>query len=843
MNPTNPQKLISTFLILATAVSSSVFIFVTNESSVAVQTGNSQIADKLPANAFADESIKQIAGFSTYDTVAIQKGSRRDNLTDYFAEKLLGQLAEDNDGVSLANSETGTSFVLPDMTKGIDHFLKDPQVALISSVDSKDIKMIRGADSRTIDVYFQNVNTIIDEAKYEYLSKLKTYSRQGATEASFNSLNFILSNAVAKLYNVKVPEVATDYHSALIKSLKTHAGLSGVGTDPLRSYFHAKEYLSIVEMEKRIVSNATSDLNEKLAYLNNKQKDGIFVEYFGIRRVQAITVFDIPNTIQGTISAIFEGEGVYNDILNYVLKIATEVLKDQLIHKLVQQTITWANNGFNGKPQYVENFGKVLNDAAKSAGDRVLSDAMTKFNGGACPTLKPLLEITFEGTAVEAGVGNTEGYGCTIDQMGANIDDFKNSFSNGGWIAYRSMLTNPQGTYFGAYMDLSDKISQEQEKKAEETKQEVSTGGGFLNMKQCKNRNVATGADAAQFATVAEAKSSLGDAFVSATCPAGGPCTEVVACEASGTESGWETTTPGQIAGQAVKDSLGKSPIDRIVNANDITGLVSALVNAALTKIVNLGQDGLAGLTNKELERKDGSVADACAGSEDPEKCKEEIGGATKEVDNQKAQKVGEDLKKMMSGYSEIAATQNEIFAGASQAKFYLEQASSTCSATFSSSMDSDVLDAQFYVIQNYDYVVGKITDAEAGIKGITDPGGIMDSLSLLSNAVAEKDLAALEDANSKIGLGITPTGETDDEKISDFLSKLADQMKSASSAFGNKFSTVYELPRIKGDLKSESLKIADDSCSILYTAKRINPDPNSCRLSPATADCKAPKL
>jgi hypothetical protein len=839
MNPTNPQKLISTFLILATAVSSSVFIFATNENSIAVQTGNSQIAQKLPENAFADESIKQIAGFSTYNTVALKGNSSRDNLTDYFAEKLLGQLAEDNDGVSLSNSKTGTSFVLPDMKNGLDYFLKDPNVSLVASVNTKDIKTKKDSSAEDIQKYFEEITPIVETYSKDFNDQMEYYSKNVITAASFGTLDFIVSNTAAKLYNIKAPTEVADYHASIIKAIKTRSGFTGVNNDPLKSYFYAKNFEGMISIEKNIVENAAGRLGQRLSLLLNTKEQGVIAKYLAINTAHAqwITT-DLGGLVQRVTQWLTSLKGVYQQILDYAIKIATEILKDQLIHKLVQQTVNWANNGFSGKPQYVENFGRLLQDAAKSAGDRVLSDAMNKFNGGACPTLKPLLEITFEGTAVEAGVGNTEGYSCTIDQMGANIEDFKNSFANGGWIAYRSMLTNPQGTYIGAAISIADKISQEQDKKTEETKQETSTGGGFLNMKQCKNKKVETGADAAQFATVAEAKSSLGDAFVSATCPAGGACTEVVWCESVNGTDQWETTTPGQVAGQAVKDAIGKSPIDRIVNANDITALVSALINAALTKLVGLGRDGIRQLTNKELEKKDGSVADICATAEDPKKCQEEIDGATKGVDEVAAKNVSENLTQMISFYSEMAAVENEINDKGGRAKFYLEQASSTCSATFLVATDPDVTDAQYYVDQNYGYVVSKIDEANEMIPKIVDgETGLITQLQNLSAAIKDKDLDTL----MSFDLGITPTGDTTEKKVINFVSKLAAQMDSPGSAFSVKFSTPIELNQAVGALKTASQKIADDACSILYTAKRVSPDPNSCRLSPAKADCKAP--
>jgi hypothetical protein len=141
-------------------------------------------------------------------------------------------------------------------------------------------------------------------------------------------------------------------------------------------------------------------------------------------------------------------------------------------------------------------------------------------------------------------------------------------------------------------------------------------------------------------------------------------------------------------------------------------------------------------------------------------------------------------------------------------------------------------------VDQNYGYVVSKIDEANEMIPKIVDgETGLITQLQNLSAAIKDKDLDTL----MSFDLGITPTGDTTEKKVINFVSKLAAQMDSPGSAFSVKFSTPIELNQAVGALKTASQKIADDACSILYTAKRVSPDPNSCRLSPAKADCKAP--
>lgn len=858
MNSINTQKLISTFLILSTAVSSSVLIFATSGNSIAENTPNDfAVGGNLPSNAFVQDNTVRIAGFATYDTLAIKENKRQDNLTDYFAEKLLGQMAEDNSSASLSKSASGISFSLPDMSRGMDFFLNDPTVSLVASIDRKNIKTKKGSAVEDFQKYFEEISPIVETASKDFNDKLVRYAENEMTAASFGSLDFVLSNAIAKLYNVKVPAEIADYHSALIKTFKTRSGLTGINNDPLRSYFYAKDFYGMVNVENKIILDATNNLDKKLSLLFPGEEKSLFAKYLGINTANAqwITtdlgalIQRIGTWIQNAYNNIVNGSQLAQTILQYVYKVATELLKDQLIHKLVQQTINWANNGFNGKPQYVENFGALIKDTVKSAGDRIVSDAMNKFNGGACPTLKPLLEITFRGPSTVVAGSTGEPYSCTIDQLGANLDEFKESFANGGWIAYRNILTNPQGTFMGSYLHMSDSIAMEQSRKEEEKKQEALAGNGNLDLKGCATEPIVyylpddVGSSAP--VTMEDLEASFGkENIISAQCDSNG-CSLAEICEAD-----IVTKTPAQIASKATTDAISKSPIDRIVNANDVAGLVSALVNAAMTKLVGLGREGLAGLTTEKLSQTvDGSPEAVCEGYDDTgpkptakDTCIAQIGEATGGVDEQKAANLEKDLNDMQASYSEIVNFHAQIQINASQAKFYLEQASSSCAIVFGTSTDPDIIDAQFYVEQNYGNILSLIENASSSIEEITKPNGLLSMLSQLISGIKDKKWAGgLDEINTSLGLGIVPSGSTDAAKVKSFISKLSDQMQNPSSAFSRKFSTPIELVRLAGELQMALSKISGNACAVSEISSKINLNPNGCRLSTAKKDCTTP--
>ncbi len=848
MNSINTQKLISSFLILSIAVSSSVLIFATNGASNEVQAEKVAITNELPSSAFADESIRQIAGFSTYNTLAAKDGKVQDNLTDYFAEKMLGQLAEDNSSGLINTNGKGVSFEIPDMDSGLGYFLKDPAVTLVASVNPADIKTRKENTPADIQKYFEEMMPIVETASKDFNDRLEFYSETAVTAASFSSLDFILSNELAKLYNVKVPTEVAEYHSAIIKTLKTRGGLTGLNNDPLRSYFYAQNLETMASIENKIMSDATGNLNKKLSLLFPKNGSSLFAKYIGVN--QAMAWVDTGALVQRIADAITQNAQLFKTIWKYAQDLAINILKDVLIKKLVQQTINWANNGFNGKPQYVENFGRVINDTLKSAENRVLSDMMKIITGdGSCPRLVPAIKIAFGGdTSISPGISDSS-YSCTVDQLGANLEDFKKSFSNGGWITLNRVLTTPQGSFLGSSIDIADRISDEQDKKIEDKKQDIQSGNGFLSMKKCKTPETLTAAQGAgQFETVEDAKKNLGDKFISATCAT--RCQTVTWCP----KGDWETTTPGAIASKATTDALSQSPIASLVNIEDLGALASALVNAAITKLVGLAQEGVAGLTNKELASKGGTTSSLCTGYIDGrprtpaeiQECTEEadgdIGGVTGELDELNAKNVTDGLNNLVSSYAEMAGTYNEILSKGGQAKYYLELASSTCSAEFISSTVGDVIDAGSYVAQNYDFVVGKIQEAEEKIPeivGVEGSGGIINTLQELNDAIADKNLEKLKELNTSLALGVIfKETLSDDQNVANFVSKLSNQMESSASPFAKKFWTALEMARGVGDLKATSVKLADDACSILYTARRINLDPNSCSLSVAKADC-----
>jgi hypothetical protein len=64
----------------------------------------------------------------------------------------------------------------------------------------------------------------------------------------------------------------------------------------------------------------------------------------------------------------------------------------------------------------------------------------------------------------------------------------------------------------------------------------------------------------------------------------------------------YDNTTPGGILANTVHDAMG-APIQRIVNADSLTAIISALINAALTALINLGDTGInPGLANVSLD-------------------------------------------------------------------------------------------------------------------------------------------------------------------------------------------------------------------------------------------------
>jgi hypothetical protein len=206
---------------------------------------------------------------------------------------------------------------------------------------------------------------------------------------------------------------------------------------------------------------------------------------------------------------------------------------------------------------------------------------------------------------------------------------FYNDFRYGGWIAYGSIL-RPENNYWGELLITHDIAMQKGAQEKEAQKSDVQASKGFLSTKKCvkEKKNTIPKEMGIAMPQIPGTTIKCGPLNESGLTIAADTCL-VITCEQ------YENTTPGALIADTIGNSITMGPIGRIVNAQDITALVSALINSGLNKLIQAGQKGLTSLFNsKETSPNQNTVTDVndpcfgeVIGSESYNECRGVTGG------------------------------------------------------------------------------------------------------------------------------------------------------------------------------------------------------------------------
>lgn len=572
MNGINIKNLIAGFILLAVAVTSSaIFLFDEEQRSGNIAAEERNSAPQPPDNVFIeDPGVENPAFYETGRNLLTTTGpdpfkAAGDNLTEQLIASLGGQLEQMNPQGPLAlNGEPGLQ--APNIERIIAD-LGDPEniARAIPDWESEIVfsyrpKLVAGSRAQDIAAYRNAHNQLFE--KY-----FKTDPERIIVSLSPNDVR--IDDALQEAQTTPTPEPLVAYQSSLIKLLayqQRAVGLSRVAeTDPFKASIiiavHEENYFAAItafEKEARRVA--------ALGLLGPEEHRTVIAALmgaaFGINTAHAQWVtFDIPKLAR----VIWE----------YIKKIVTEQLKDRLVHKLVAQTITWVQGG--GKPQFLTNWKGFLAGTAKDEAGRLID----KYAPQLCSSFGPLVRVAV--IPVDPGKDLNAGPTCTLDQVVGNIKEFAQSFENGGWISYGAAL-QPSNNFFGSMIQLSDITDLEAAKKKEAAKGDVESSSGFLSNKECvKWKGSGYDTCLAQLSDYCQTNNlSVDDCYALEDAFCGGEDTSDV-CEE------YRNTTPGETLYGAIGDSA-KAPLERIVNAKDIVALLNALINAALSKLTELGK-------------------------------------------------------------------------------------------------------------------------------------------------------------------------------------------------------------------------------------------------------------
>ncbi len=627
------NKLISIFLGLSILVSSIIFVFSdylvgfynsNQKNNLSNENQNTQNESSFVSQSPFVESPQNITNY--YPTISLNEEFKPSgNLTDDFASFAAREIVINNPNGPQINEDGNPSIEVPNIENLSDKFatIVSPQLKItewekdVNEINNQ-LKISNRNSTSTIISYFENFGNLIN--KYFNSEKLNNlFNSKVPLEIAAETGEQIFNEAINDFLKLETPADVKNLQQSIIKILVYQRNLfkegKKINNDPL--YFNL-----VLENKQEEINNALNEFEnnlniaaKKYSYLNNYQKNISWLD-----KILEKTIF-VPkvHALFGFLSIVFDpavvGELV-RQALNYLKdnlkKIALEILKDQLIHRLVNETIKWVQGG--GTPQFVTNWKRFFEESGSRAAGLVIQKTLPLV----CSPFRPLLQASFETVSTYE-----DSVTCTLGNIERNLVQFYNDFKYGGWITYGAML-RPENNFYGQILMTQDKILEEAAKEQEAAQSDAEASKGFLPTKVCVKEKTST-MPLSQAATLPQVPG------VTVRC---GPINEPGLAVTKGTCivktcEQYENKTPGALIGDITSQAIGNSPIARIVNAQDIVALVSALVNSGLMRLIKAGQQGLAGvLTGKAA--KDNSNLPPGAITDPTNPCYGEVPGTPK---------------------------------------------------------------------------------------------------------------------------------------------------------------------------------------------------------------------
>lgn len=595
MQPIDIKKITISFLILAVFSGISVSIF----AHFSANAGSSQNALKIegsdPASmeavidsANSADAFASAKAYTAADDVVPNSYPTKLNITDSFVRHLARQMAEENpDGPSIGDDGSPQLIVPDDLQAASENFvLSLPAQFTPSVITEKDVNVQNNPTQQDISAYSENLVSVLTQT----FSKETINSLQRRVDASENKLDAIslvelsFRQGLVKLEKLPTPKQLVPLQIAALtlysNQATLYADMAAYESDPMKAYV-ATNFAEQSTGKDFARLQAEAAKAGKLAFAEHENfalRDAVAYIAFLPQTAHAIPgfvsfVFDIPNTANTWASFAKELWKIARQAL-------TEIIKDKLIHRLVAETVKWIQGG--GSPQFVTNWEGFL----KNVGDEAAGLMIDKIAPNLCSTFRPFVKVQLQQIAL--GPDNLTP-NCTIDKVVSNLESFYQDFRTGGWLQFQNSF-QPENNPYGALTLGIQSTLNKQSKERNAKNSENIAAKGFLGKKECTKY--------APDKKVYE--------YISCTAPGAqpnpdgnkdSPCviekTIKGACETS------VTRTPGETLGASLNNAMG-APIQRIVNAQDITALTSALFNAAFMKLMTAAKGSLMALTSTD---------------------------------------------------------------------------------------------------------------------------------------------------------------------------------------------------------------------------------------------------
>ena len=282
-----------------------------------------------------------------------------------------------------------------------------------------------------------------------------------------------------------------------------------------------------------------------------------------------------PTGIMNSVNHILE------KLKNFVLDRLATAIANAILNQLTASVINWINTGFKGSPSFLTNPSGFFMDAADQVTGQFIAET------GILSQLCSPFSINLRANLALGAAGTTQGkYICTIRTVvnnaknipnninvnGQNIKGFMNgNFSQGGWPAFNSVMTDPQNDPFFSYHSAVSDVQASIAMKKSSVNFDLSLGSGLMSWQKCTPVPVGgTYIDASGAKTV---NNPAPKNLVGPPAPPPQNCT---------------TETPGSAISSSLSKTLGM-PIDKLNLANNINAIIDALVSQMVMQVLGGG--------------------------------------------------------------------------------------------------------------------------------------------------------------------------------------------------------------------------------------------------------------
>ncbi|MGB7957696.1 MAG: PKD domain-containing protein [Minisyncoccia bacterium] len=298
------------------------------------------------------------------------------------------------------------------------------------------------------------------------------------------------------------------------------------------------------------------------------------------------SVFDWLNQLTSKLNTLMATQSAWARFFEKLaLNMALQITKNLLMAVIQQKVLAYIQN--SGAPRFVTNMGTAMVNAAEQSALNAINSNFACINtNGAFPRIQIVLNAIYK-------PGNNVCAAQFASQLSsANLNNFYNNFSNGGFVTFGQTLM-PSNDFYGGLFFTAQNAAQAAQQSQNVLGIKTTAAQGFSNSQVCPDGSNPSGyhcerSDGSIYNVSTPSCGDTGDILT----PNDDRC-------ANGTEPA--VTMPG-IINQSAMDTALKGHTQLISDANDIAGIVQAAANSLIMGIVNAGVNAVTQTVNGALQ-------------------------------------------------------------------------------------------------------------------------------------------------------------------------------------------------------------------------------------------------